>query len=802
MTHDCYNEGMNKTEKKRLVLFDAHALIHRAYHALPDMTTRQGEPTGGLYGLTSMLLRAISDYKPDYAAACFDLPGPTFRHIEYKDYKGTRSKADEELKAQLQRSRDIFKALSISIFDAKGFEADDILGTIVEQMKDDSNLEIIIVTGDADSLQLVIGEKVRVFTLRKGLTDVVVYDEEKVKDRYGFTPIHLPDYKGLCGDTSDNIPGVKGIGEKTASDLISKFGTLENIYENIEKDESALLKEGIKPRIISLLKEGKEDAIFSKMLATIRKDAPIEYKIPDFDWKSSVTIDEATRLFNELEFKTMAKRLEVVISEVTGVMQEKKEIINDDSLDKEKFRKAQIAFWLLDAEKGKANFETISSTLNVKTLDEAMDVLEKELKKKEMIDLYENIELPLIPIIEKIQNKGMLLDKEHLYKLSKEYHRNLEKIRSTIYTLAGEEFNINSPKQLGVILFEKLALNTKGLKKTASGASKSTKESELDKLKGSHPIIENILEYRELQKVLTTYIDVLPSLTDDRDRIHTKLHQDGTVTGRFSSSDPNLQNIPVRDGYGELIRDAFIAPSGKTLVAFDYSQIELRVLAMLSKDRNLRDIFEGGQDIHAGVASRVFGVPEDKVTDIQRRRAKTINFGILYGMGVSSLAQTLEVSRGEAQKFHDQYFEAFPTIRNYLESVLIDANKNGYTTTLFGRQRQFSNLRSKVPFIKAMAERMAMNAPLQGTAADLMKKAMIDVDKAITDNNLEGDVDMILQVHDELIFEVTNKEEILKKLEKIVRKAMSEVNKGTVGENIPLQVSCSIGKRWGSMNKI
>lgn len=800
---------MKKLEKQRLVLFDAHALVHRAYHALPEMSTKQGEPTGGLYGLLTMLLRAITDYKPDFVAACYDLPGPTFRHKEYADYKGTRAKADDALKAQLQRSRDVFTALSIPIYDTPGFEADDMLGTIVEQTKDIKDLELVIVTGDADSLQLVSGERVRVFTLRKGLTDVVVYDEDAVKERYGFAPKYLPDYKGFCGDTSDNIPGVDGIGEKTASDIVSRFGTVEEIYERLQKDEEGLLKEGVKPRTIKLLKEGADNAVFSKMLATIRRDAPIHFTLPEKHWRENVTTKDAGKLFDELEFRTMAKRLASVIAELKGE-EEKQEVLEKKPVAEKLFqeeydplllRKAQIAFWLLDAEKGGVSAEAIFEATDTTTLSEALKKLEAEIRQKHMTELYEQIELPLIPIIEELEQRGMMLDKAHLEKLSKEYHTKLERARKVIYALAGEEFNINSPKQLGVVLYEKLGLGGKSIRKTAGGGAKSTRESELEKMKSAHPIIEKILEYRELQKVLTTYIDVLPLLTDDHNRVHTKLHQDGTVTGRFSSSDPNLQNIPVRDGYGELIRDAFIAPRGKVLIAFDYSQIELRVLAMLSNDRNLRDIFENGVDIHAGVAARVFGVKEDEVTDMQRRRAKTINFGILYGMGVTALAQSLGVSRDEAQKFHDQYFEAFPTIREYLDGVLSDATKKGYTTTLFGRQRPFQNLRSKIPFVKAMAERMAMNAPLQGTAADLVKKAMIAVDAAIKEESLTGDVGLLLQIHDELIFEVTDNPEIIKKAERVIRKAMEGVHKGTTGEHIPLLVSYAVGKRWGSLIK-
>ncbi len=795
---------MNKSEKNRLVLFDAHALIHRAYHALPEMSTKQGEPTGGLYGLLTMLLRAISDYKPDYVIACYDLPKPTFRHIEYADYKGTRAKADDELKAQLERSRDVFTALSIPIYDKEGFEADDILGTIVEQTKDIKDLEVVIVTGDADSLQLVDGDRVRVFTLRKGLTDVVVYNEAAVKERYGFTPKYLPDYKGFCGDASDNIPGVDGIGEKTASDIVSRFGTVEEIYEKIKKSEEDALKDGMKPRTIKLLKEGEDNAIFSKMLATIRRDAPIDFKLPPNNWKETVTVEQASPLFEELEFKTMGRRLAAVIADLNGVALEKPVISDIPKIEEDPIlmRKAQIAYWLIDAEKSKASSEAIMAYTNTNNLIEAIKKLEEEINEKGMTDLYENIELPLISIVSDLEKRGIMLDKEHLEKLSKEYHTHLEGARKSIYMHAGEEFNVNSPKQLGAILFDKLGLTAKGLKKTAGGGAKSTKESELEKLKDSHPIIERILEYRELQKVLTTYIDTLPLLTDEKSRVHTRLHQDGTVTGRFSSSEPNLQNIPVRDGYGELIRDAFIAPRGKVLMAFDYSQIELRVLAMLSGDKNLRDIFENKEDIHSGVASRVFRVPQNEVTDVQRRRAKTINFGILYGMGVSSLAQSLGVSRVEAQQFHDQYFEAFPTIRKYLDGILTDATKSGYTITMFGRRRQFQNLKSKIPFVKAMAERMAMNAPLQGTAADLVKKAMITTDVAIKENNLSNDVQLLLQVHDELIFEVTDNPEILKKAERVIRNAMVGVHLNTIGKDIPLTVTCAVGHRWGSMNKI
>ena len=383
-------------------------------------------------------------------------------------------------------------------------------------------------------------------------------------------------------------------------------------------------------------------------------------------------------------------------------------------------------------------------------------------------------------------------------KLSGEYHKKLEKAEKLIYKHAGEEFNINSPKQMGVILFDKMGLTAKGLKKTEGGA-RSTRESELEKLKESHEIIPAILEYREYQKLLSTYIDNIPHMVDSENRVHTTLHQDGAATGRFSSSNPGLQNIPVREGLGEVIRDGFIAPKGKMLLSFDYSQIEMRVLAMLSGDEALTQIFQSGDDIHTSVASRVFRVEPEGVTKEMRRRAKVINFGIIYGMGVNALKTNLGSTRDEAQQFYDQYFITFPKIAAYFETVTKDAGKLGYTETMFGRRRQFPNLRSRIPFMKAMAERMAMNAPLQGTAADLVKIAMIHVDEALKKAKLTTDVELLLQVHDELIFEVTDKKAIIDEAKKVIVKQMSEVAKGTRGDHVPLKVDVKEGTRWGSL---
>lgn len=798
---------VTKEHAKRLVLFDAHAIVHRAYHALPDFATKQGEPTGGLYGLSTMLMRAITEFEPDYMAACYDLPGPTFRHKQYKEYKAGRAKADDELISQLQRSRDVFTAFHIPIYDAPGFEADDMLGTIVEQTKKLKDLEIVIVTGDMDTLQLVKGKKVRVYTLKKGINDTVVYDEERVNERFGFGPLQLPDYKGLRGDPSDNIIGIAGIGEKTGSELIQKFGTIEGIYKALKKGKAPLLEAGIKPRIVELLIAGEEEALFSKMLATIRLDAPIVYEVPKTTWKERFTPDLAVKLFGELEFKTLAARVKTLLLGSASPAEKKEakaaqaQLFNESALDPSDLRATEIGFWLLDSDKTTPSFEDICDYTGETELAKAKTKILDELKREGLSRLYEEIELPLIAIINRAQAKGICVDVDYLKKLSAEYHIKLDRVEKAIYKEAGEEFNINSPKQLGAILFDKLALTAKGLKKTEGGA-RSTRESELEKLRDAHPIIAEILEHRELQKLLSTYIDNIPLMVDEGGRVHTTLHQDGATTGRFSSTNPGLQNIPVRDGLGVVIRDAFVAPKGKLLMSFDYSQIEMRVLAMLSGDPGLAEIFQKGEDVHTSVASRVFRVKPDEVTREMRRRAKVINFGIVYGMGVTALKDNLGSTRAEAQEFYDQYFITFPKIGAYFEHVTKEAEKKGYTETLFGRRRHFPNLRSRIPFMKAMATRMAMNAPLQGTAADFVKIAMRRVDEAIQSANLREDVDLLLQVHDELIFEVTDKKEVIEKAREIIAAAMNGVAQGTKGADIPLVVDVKVGQRWGSLKSL
>lgn len=797
--------------KKKIILLDSHAIIHRAYHALPDFNNSQGEPTGAIYGLATMLFKIITELKPDYVIACFDLPKKTFRHEAYENYKAGRAKADDALVFQLARARDFFRTLSIPIYECEGFEADDLLGTITEQLKNKKDkYEIVIASGDMDTLQLVKQDFVYVYTLKKGINDTILYDEKKVFERFGFAPSFLPDYKGLRGDPSDNIIGIKGIGEKTATSLISKYSTIENIYKNIKKNESDFREIGITERILNLLKEGEEEALFSKTLATIRLDAPIKFNIPKENWIKEVDKEKVANLFRELEFRSLQGRFLKLFEEE---IDDKKEEADDEKHleDKAEIEKAKIAYWLLNSERTNPDFEDIVHYNGSRNFKEAMARLEEDIKKEKLEYVYRNIEIPIIPIIDKMKKSGILVDLKYFKKISEEYHIELKKIEDKIFELIGQEFNINSPKQIGEIIFGKLGISTKGIKKSAGG-SISTRESELEKLVDSHPVIREILKHRELQKLLSTYIDTIPSLVGEDGRLHASFIQTGTTTGRFASNNPNLQNIPTRSERGKSIRNAFISKEGCSLVSFDYSQIELRIAALLSQDSYFIKSFKEGKDIHQAVAMKVFGVDENGLTKEMRRRAKIINFGILYGMGVNALRQNLltedsdtgqkiEVGRQEAQNFYDNYFMQFPQIASYLESIKIFAKKYGYTETLFGRKRYFPTIKSPIPFIRAMAERMAINAPIQGTAtADIIKIGMKKAEEALSRNNLLDKADLVLQVHDELIYEV--RDEYREEVSSVIKKALEDIIPiEFLGdkEDVPLVVSVSIGKNWGDL---
>ncbi|MEI6581218.1 MAG: DNA polymerase [bacterium] len=796
---------MEKTKNKTLVLLDSHAIIHRAYHALPEFLSSKGEPTGALYGLSSMLMKIITDLKPDYIIACYDLPQKTFRHEAYDAYKAGRAKTDDALITQLKDSRKIFEAFNIPIYDSPGFEADDVLGTIVEKLKNEKDVNIIIASGDMDTMQLIDGKKVQVYTLKKGINDTILYDEEKVVERFGFKPKLLPDYKGLRGDPSDNIVGIKGIGEKTATVLITNFGTIEEIYKKIKKNPENIEKAGVSHRVLELIKNNEEEALFSKTLAKIRLDAPVDFSLPSKTFWENADYKKIEQAFIQFEFRSLLARIKSFFGN-------KQEIIFGDSeessehnhqktpeIDQNKINEAAIALWLINSDITSPKKEDILIYAKTDSFEVAYKYIFEKLKEKELDKVYEEIEKPIIPIVKKMEDFGILIDKKYFEKLSIEYHKELDKLTKKIYQMAGTEFNINSPKQMGEVLFSKMGMKS-GKKKNISG-SFSTKVSILEELEEDNPIITEILSYRELQKLLSTYVDVIPKMVSSDGRLHAKFLQNGTTTGRFSSQDPNLQNLPIKSELGKRIRDGFIVSKGCKLVAFDYSQVELRVAAMLSGDKKMTQIFKEGKDVHAGVASFVFGVPIDKVDHEMRRKAKVINFGIIYGMGVSALKKNLGGTREEAQKFYDNYFNQFSGIRDYLEKVKEFATKNTYTLTLFGRRRNFPNIRSRIPFLKNMAERTAINAPIQGTAtADIIKLAIRYAEEDLQKNDLLDKVHLVLQIHDELVYEI--EEGVLEKAIKIIEFAMQTLLERSYLKyktEIPLLVHYGFGDNLGQV---
>ena len=854
--------------RKVLVLLDMHAILHRAFHALPSFSSPKGEPTGALYGFVAFLLKVFRELKPNYIAAAYDLPGPTFRHAAYEKYKGQRPELASDLAGQITRSYDILKVFGIPFFEHTKFEADDIIGTLVEKTKGEKDLEVIVASGDLDTLQLAEGTRVKVFTLRKGINDTIVYDEKGVKERYGFGPKLLADYKGLRGDPSDNIPGVPGIGEKGASELILKFGNLEKIFKAIKKDKAEVLKGGVKERTVKLLEEHEEEALFSRELGLIRRDVPIEYDLKKMEWPDGYDKEKVGALFKDLGFLSLLARLpsftgaskeepvagkpdleegmeflkksnkifwheseeklyavsedkklkefdlddreagELLLSDKVHYFFDAKKIfhkINAVELPKVHFD-LKIAAWLSrpgfqnpDLESAVLSFlpkEFLPSGDAVKVmrlLPQLATVLEKEMAEKKILSVWTDIELPLIPVLFEMEKEGISVDAKFLDKLAAKFEKELFGLEKKIWEMCGSEFNISSPRQLGEILFQKLNLSVKGLKKTGKGAL-STRESELLKLKGAHPVIDEILTYRELSKIKSTYLDTLGKLADKNGRVHTTYEQTGAATGRLSSSEPNLQNIPMRRESGRAMRAAFFARKGFEFVAFDYSQIELRIAAILSGDEKMKRAFQENKDIHAITASAVFNVPEDKVTSDMRREAKIINFGILYGMGINALSRALEVPREKAQEFWEEYFRDFSGVYKFVERTKIQAHKNGYVETLFGRRRYLPEIYSQAEYIQKEAERMAVNAPIQGTAADVVKLGMVR-SQDIIKKEFSGEAFQLLQIHDELLFEV--KKDRIPEFAKKIKKILEDIYKG----DVVLKVEAKVGENWGEMEK-
>ncbi len=776
------------TQQKTFVILDAHAIIHRAYHALPSFTNSLGVPTGALYGITSMLIRIVEDLKPTYIVAAYDLPKPTFRHHAYEGYKKGRVKADEDLITQLQSSRGLFEAFGVPCIDAEGFEADDVIGTLVEQHKSNPDLALVIASGDMDTLQLVEDTHVRVFTLKKGITDTIVYDEEGVVERYGFKPLQLVDYKGLRGDPSDNIIGVPGIGEKTATTIIQAFGSIEGLYEALEKDPANGKKAGLTDRIIALLLEHRDDAFFSKTLATIRRDAPVSFVLPEKPYRESVDQAKILEKVSEYEFRSLLPRIRTLFA-----FEEEKPT---EDIDPVLLRRASIALWVLYSENTNPSYEAILERTRKKTLLEAYEAILLELKKKGGIDIFEKLEEPLIAIIEEMQRWGIMIDRPYFENVATTMKAKLARIEEQVKEVTGgATINLNSPKQLSELLFVTLGLKPKG-KQKASGAYTTNAET-LETLVDEHPIIPMILEYREVQKLLTTYVEALLGHADEGGIVHATFLQHGTTTGRFSSTNPNLQNIPIKGDGGKEIRHGFVARPGHVFIGSDYSQIELRVLAMLSGDQDLIDTFSKGEDIHARVAASMFQVDPVDVTNDMRRKAKVINFGILYGMGVTALQKNLGTSRGEAAAFYEKYFATFPTIADYIERTKAFARTNGYTETLFGRRRYFPGITSGAPFLRAFAERMAVNAPIQGTNADIVKIAIVLIEADLKAAGIARQVHLVLQVHDELVYEV--EADVAEEAEQIITRAMTAAFARSPIEvpvqTVPLAVSVGTGSR-------
>jgi len=787
------------TEKKRIVLLDTHAIIHRAYHALPEFTGPTGAPTGALYGLVAMLLKIITDLKPDYIAACYDLPKPTIRHEAYEGYKATRVKTDDALALQLGESRKVFEAFSIPMYEREGFEADDLLGTIAHELKAEKDVDVIIASGDMDTLQLVDDERVRVYTLKKGINDTILYDEKAVINRFGFIPALIPDWKGLRGDPSDNIKGVKGIGEKTATELITGFGSIEKIYAALKKGEEAFLKKGIKARMVGLLKEHEEDARFSKSLATIRLDAPIAFTLPERVWRENIDVQKMFAMCAEFGFRTLKERIKTMFQSEPKEG-ETIELVPEEQVDATLLAEAAAMLWLISSEFTNPSLDDILAFTKERTFDAAFAVLEKQLIAMGRVrEVYENIEKPLIPVIERMEKRGVLVDSKVLSELAKKYGAELKAIEKNIYKAAGREFNVSSPKQLGEVLFDELHIIPEKMKKTAGG-QRSTRESELEKMREMHPIISDILEYRELKKLLSTYIENLPSMLGSDNRLHAEFLQTGTTTGRMASQNPNLQNIPMRSERGRAIRHAFVASDGFKLVALDYSQIELRLAAILSGDKKLCDIFKSGRDVHHEVAAQVFRVAPESVGQEMRRQAKVVNFGILYGMGVNALRAQLGSTTAEAHQYLEDYFSTFKTLSEYLESTRGFARKHGYTETLFGRRRQFPEMKSSLPYVRAQAERMAINAPIQGTQADIIKLAMVRVDEMLEKEKALEDAYLLLQVHDELVYEIRT--ERVEDLRTKIKEIMETVLPAKETRGVPIIATMKSGPDWGTMKAL
>lgn len=861
---------------KKLLILDSNSILNRAFYGVRYLSAKDGTPTNAIYGFLNILLKLIKEQEPDYICAAFDVKAPTFRHKQYEGYKAQRKPMPEGLAAQMPLAKDVLRAMGVTILEKEGYEADDIIGTVA-RLCEESEISCFIATGDKDDLQLASDKTKVILTVTKsGYNETIIYDDKAVKEKYHVTPTEFIDVKALMGDPSDNIPGVKGVGEKTAMSLIEKHHSIEYIYENIDDI-------GLKGAMLQKMKDGREMAFMSKELATINRNTPIEFNAEKCVFDGFENNGELYEILKRLELNSIIKKLDLsgvdnvkenedifkdfsyqvgdknmisgdkvtVVLDFDGdnissaavgagnnavVLNEQddiKELLEDDSIAKVMFDVKEaivklncridikniaddtaIAAYLVDPAKNEYTIEKLASeyfgTVIEKTevkqlslLDDvetdrseylakcavALGVLNErigdKIKENGQEKLYQEVELPLVTVLAHLEINGFLVDDHQLKEFADKLGEKIDALTNEIYMLAGEEFNINSPKQLGVILFEKLEL--KPVKKTKTGYA--TNADVLEKLRDKHPIVNFIMEYRQLAKLKSTYCDGLRAVVNpNTHRIHSVFTQTVTVTGRLSSTEPNLQNIPTRTELGREIRKMFVAKEGYVLVDADYSQIELRVLAHIANDETMINAFRNNEDIHAVTASQVLGIPLEDVTKEQRSSAKAVNFGIVYGIGEFSLAQDLHISVKEAKAYIESYLEKYHGVRNYMESIKEQAKKDGYVKTMLNRIRYIPELKSPNYNIRQFGERVALNTPIQGTAADIIKLAMVRVDNRLINEGLKSK--LILQVHDELIVEA-HKDEVDK-----VKQILSEEMQGAMELNVPLKVDMSTGHSW------
>ena len=861
---------------KKLLILDSNSILNRAFYGVRYLSAKDGTPTNAIYGFLNILLKLIKEQEPDYICAAFDVKAPTFRHKQYEGYKAQRKPMPEGLAAQMPLAKDVLRAMGVTILEKEGYEADDIIGTVA-RLCEESEISCFIATGDKDDLQLASDKTKVILTVTKsGYNETIIYDDKAVKEKYHVTPTEFIDVKALMGDPSDNIPGVKGVGEKTAMSLIEKHHSIEYIYENIDDI-------GLKGTMLQKMKDGREMAFMSKELATINRNTPIEFNAEKCVFDGFENNGELYEILKRLELNSIIKKLDLsgvdnvkenedifkdfsyqvgdknmisgdkvtVVLDFDGdnissaavgagnnavVLNEQddiKELLEDDSIAKVMFDVKEaivklngridiknisddtaIAAYLVDPAKNEYTIEKLASEYfgtviekpevkQLSLLDDvetdrseylakcavALGVLNErigdKIKENGQEKLYQEVELPLVTVLAHLEINGFLVDDHQLKEFADKLGEKIDALTNEIYMLAGEEFNINSPKQLGVILFEKLEL--KPVKKTKTGYA--TNADVLEKLRDKHPIVNFIMEYRQLAKLKSTYCDGLRAVVNpNTHRIHSVFTQTVTVTGRLSSTEPNLQNIPTRTELGREIRKMFVAKDGYVLVDADYSQIELRVLAHIANDETMINAFRNNEDIHAVTASQVLGIPLEDVTKEQRSSAKAVNFGIVYGIGEFSLAQDLHISVKEAKAYIESYLEKYHGVRNYMESIKEQAKKDGYVKTMLNRIRYIPELKSPNYNIRQFGERVALNTPIQGTAADIIKLAMVRVDNRLINEGLKSK--LILQVHDELIVEA-HKDEVDK-----VKQILSEEMQSAMELNVPLKVDMSTGHSW------